>query len=181
MRGTEQPRVLRPAAVEYYAQALLFAGGYKIVRKPAIYYTPNADFYADVQNADYKTFFNLTYEKFPDFDNTPVFSNLYDPFAWYSTKKPDALFMKAVQKPSLYNHYPVMVYPELNFFIEEMKKYPSGYVFMEDWQSLMPDDIKEYVKKNLKLELRVESMSVSPEEKWPLELYSWGFDEKKAK
>jgi len=42
----------------------------------------------------------------------------------------------------------------------------------------MPEEIKSYVKKNMKLELRVESLEVSPDDKWPLELYSWGFDEK---
>jgi len=50
---------------------------------------------------------------------------------------------------------------------------------IHDWESYMPDDIKDYVKKNLTLELRVESMAVSPDDKWPLELYSWGFEKTK--
>jgi len=171
----------KPAIVCLTVMALLFAGGYKIVRKPAIYYTPNADFYADVQNADYKTFFKLTYEKFPDFDNYPVFSNLIDAFAWYAHKNPTTLFKIGNLPPYTELQSGIMVYPDLSYFMTEMKKYPKGFVVVEDWQSLMPDDIKDYIKKNLKLELRVESMPVSPEEKWPLELYSWGFDAKKAK
>ena len=38
---------------------ILYMGGYKIVRKPNAYYSPNADLYGDVQNADYKTFFSI--------------------------------------------------------------------------------------------------------------------------
>lgn len=163
-----------PAFICISVAILIFAGGYKVVRKPSVYYTPNADFFADVQNADYKSFFSEVYKKFPEFDKYPVFSDLYDPFAWYSTKKPDALFMKVISTPIHYSHYPVMAYPNLEYFLIEISKYPQGYLMVEDWQSFTPDDVKEYVKKNLKLEIRVESMSVSPNDKWPLELYSWG-------
>lgn len=168
----------KPAIVCLSVMALLFAGGYKIVRKPAIYYTPNADFLADVQNADYKTFFKLTYEKFPAFDSYPVFSNLIDSFTWYAHKNPTTLFKIGNLQPYTEHLSGIMVYPDLKYFLVEMKKYPQGFVMVEDWQSILPEDVKEYVKKNLKLELRVESLSVAPQEKWPLELYSWGFDKK---
>jgi len=164
----------KPALVCLTVMALIFAGGYKIVRKPSVYYTPNADFFADVQNADYKTFFKLTYEKFPDFDNTAVFSNLQDAYVWYAHYKPTALFKIGNLPPYIETQSGLVVYPDLRYFMAEMKKYPKGFVVAEDWQSILPEDVKDYVKKNLKLELRVESMSVSPEEKWPLELYSWG-------
>jgi hypothetical protein len=166
----------KPALVCAAVAVLLFAGGYKIVRKPSVYYTPNADFFADVQNADYKTFFKLTYEKFPAFDSYPVFSNLIDPFTWYAHKTPTSLFKIGNLPPYTELLSGIMVYPDLKYFLVEMKKYPQGFVVVEDWQSILPEDIKEYVKKNLKLELRVESLSVAPQEKWPLELFSWGFD-----
>lgn len=167
-----------PALVCICVMALLFAGGYKIVRKPAVYYTPNADLFADVQNADYKTFYKLIYEKFPDFDNLPYFTNGFDHGSWYTSHYPSAIFIKINTPPVRHDYYPTMMYPDLSSFVEEQHKYPKGLVVMEDWQSLMPDDIKAYVKENLKLEIRVESMSVSPNDKWPLELYSWGFEEK---
>jgi hypothetical protein len=166
----------KPAIVCLSVMALLFAGGYKIVRKPAVYYTPNADFFADVQNADYKTFFKLTYEKFPAFDSYPVFSNLIDSFTWYAHKNPTTLFKIGSLPPYTELLSGIVVYPDLKYFLVEMKKYPQGFVVVEDWQSILPEDIKEYVKKNLKLELRVESLSVAPQEKWPLELYTWGFE-----
>ena len=160
---------------------LIFAGGYKIVRKPAVYYSPNADFFADVQNADYKSFYAQIYEKYPDFDSIPYFTNGFDHGSWYTSHIPSAIFIKINTPPVQHDYYPTMMYPNLNYFLSEQKKFPRGLVIVDDWQSLMPDDIKDYIKKNLKLELRVESMPVSPEEKWPLELYSWGFDAKKAK
>lgn len=153
---------------------LIYAGGYKIVRKPLAYYTPNADFFADVQNADYKEFYRRAFEKFPDFEGQAIFVGPFDTLSWYSKVKPKALFNKIYDDPVYDTYNQAWVYQNLDDFIRETSKQQSGFVIVHDWQSFMPDDIKEYVKKNLKLEIRVESMSVSPEEKWPLELYSWG-------
>jgi len=169
------------AVVCLFVALLIYAGGYKVVRKPAVYYTPNADFFADVQNADYKVFYKKIYEQFPDFDNIPYFTNGFDHGSWYTFHLPSAIFMKTNLPPFQHDYYSVMIYPSQEYFLQEQEKYPRGLVIIEDWQSLMPDDVKGYIKKNLKLEFRVESMAVAQEEKWPLELYSWGFDEKKSK
>ncbi len=158
---------------------LVYAGGYKVVRKPAAYYTPNADFTADVQNADYKTFFKKTYQLYPDFDNLPVFVGPFDTLSWYTDRNPTAIFSIDTSKPVFVDAVKSWQYGSLTDFKTQQAKYLKGLVVVNDWQSFMPDDIKDYVKKNMRLELRVESMTVSPDEKWPLELYSWGFDNKK--
>jgi hypothetical protein len=70
------------------------------------------------------------------------------------------------------------LYNSLQSFKNEIKNNPQGFLVVEDWQSFTPEDIKEYAKNNLKLEIRVDSMAVSPDDKWPLELYSWGMGKK---
>ena len=169
----------KPALICLSVAILVYAGGYKIVRKPAAYYTPNADFTSDIQNADFKTFFQKSYQLFPDFDNLPVFVGPFDTLKWYTDKNPTALFSINTPKSVYVAIDDSWQYGSLVDFIAQQARYPKGLVVINDWQSFMPDDIKDYVKNNMKLELRVESMAVSPDEKWPLELYSWGFDNKK--
>lgn len=166
----------KPTLVCLLVAITIFAGGYKIVRKPAVYYTPNADFTADVQNADYKQFFKIVYEKFPDFDKKVVYADMYDYMSWYTDKIPNVILSKGYEEIENYPYINVQAYSSLLLFKEDIKKNPKGFLIVEDWQSFTPDDIKAYAKQNLKLELRVESMAVSPDDKWPLELYSWGIE-----
>ena len=158
---------------------ILYAGGYKIVRKPNLYYSPNADFFADVQNADYKTFYKTIKTDFPQFQNYAVFNDWGDSQSWYfPEKKSTAYFRKGNYdiNPQQNNSDKIMVYGSLKQFLNEKAKYDNGFLIVEDWESLLPDEIKEYAKKYMKRELRVENLEVSPTDKWPLELYSWGME-----
>ena len=158
---------------------ILYAGGYKIVRKPNLYYSPNADFFADVQNADYKTFYKTIKTDFPQFQNYAVFNDWGDTQSWYfPEKKSTAYFRKGNYdiNPQQNNSDKIMVYGSLKQFLNEKAKYDNGFLIVEDWESLLPDEIKEYAKKYMKRELRVENLEVSPTDKWPLELYSWGME-----
>ena len=157
---------------------LLFLGGYKLIRKPTVYYTPNEDFFADVQNADYKTFFLEWRKRYPDFENYPIISGTLDSTSWYTNRTPSAVIDWKTGKTFYESRFGYWYYSTLEGFISEKEKHFSGFVIIHDWPSFMPEDVKSYVKKNLRLELRVESMAVSPNDKWPLELYSWGFDNK---
>lgn len=155
---------------------LLFAGGYKIIRKPAAYYTPNADFYGDVQIADYKNFYKELKQKYPDVQKIPIFNNWYDSQAWYMPQsRVEAYFMKP-------NSWTISgmdgrpIYHSLEEFRSAMKKYPKGILIVEDWESILPEEIKEYAKKNLKLEVRVEGLPQAQGDNWPLAAYSWGLD-----
>ena len=83
--------------------------------------------------------------------------------------------MKFTTKPYKHKIANAMVYGSLKDFKKIMKDHPQGLLIMEDWESFLPEDIKQYAKKNLKLELRVESLREAPDDPWPLALYSWGF------
>jgi hypothetical protein len=154
---------------------IIFAGGYKIVRTPKSYYNPNEDIYGDVQIADYKTMFNLIKQKYSNFNNLAVFNDKPDAERWYLDKQADAYFQINYQDspPKLIDK--TMKYSRLEDFKKQVSKYQRGIIIVEDWHSLLPEDIKQYAKKNLKLELRVEGLPQTGEDKWPLEVYSWGF------
>lgn len=142
----------------------LYAAGYKIVRLPQAYYNPNIDKYGDVQIANYKDFYAQLKKRFPNYKKLYVINDTLDAENWYFGRYSNAYFMKFTS------------YGSLDDFKKVMAQHPQGILIMEDWESFLPEDIKQYAKKNLKLELRVESLREAPDDPWPLALYSWGID-----
>lgn len=156
---------------------LIFLGGYKVIRKPSTYYTPNADFFADIQIADYKTAFSDLKKKYPDLKEVAIFNDWHEAQLWYLPDKPvTAYFMKGnfskKPEPHIYDH--TMIYGSLNQFLKEKNKYRKGLLIVEDWESIMPEEIKQYAKKNMKREIRVEGLPQAAGDNWPIEIYSWG-------
>lgn len=160
---------------------ILYAGGYKIARKPSVYYNPNQDLIGDVQNADYKETFAQLKNKYSNVQDLAIFNDVIDAQRWYLPEKPDAdaYFMRDVTTPRkhVFNQKPI--YGTLEEFLIVQNQYPKGILIVEDWHSFLPEDIKEYAKKNMKSEIRVEGLPQANGDNWPLEVYSWGMDDKK--
>lgn len=157
---------------------LMFTGGNKIIRKPHIYYSPNMDLYGDVQIADYKNMFKYIKENY-DYKNIVIFNDVVDAEDWYMDRYSNAYFNRDITTPQQHGFMKVKEnssysYGTLKDFIKEKNKYKSGIVIVEDWHSFLPEDIKEYVKKNLKLVKRFEGLEVAEGDNWPLAIYSWG-------
>ncbi len=153
---------------------LMYAGGYKIVRMQSSYYNPNQDLYGDIQIADYKTAFSLIKERFPDLSQRAIFNDWYEAQSWYlPQKKVDAYFLVGTEKPYHQTIDNAPVYGRLQDFLKEKNKYKKGALIVEDWQSLLPEEIKQYAKKNMKLEFRVESLPQAKDDPWPIEVYRW--------
>lgn len=153
---------------------VFYISGYKIVRRPQAYYSPNIDKYGDVQVANYKDFYSILKKRYPEFKTIAVFNDTIDAEEWYFGRSSTAYFRKFIAQPKKASVAHVMIYGSLEDFKKEMRKYPKGLVIMEDWESFFPEDIKQYVKHNLKLEYRVEGLKEAPDDPWPLALYSWG-------
>ncbi len=178
-------RVFRnKSALICFAVAIaLFLGGYKIVRKPSSYYTPNADLFGDVQIADYKDLFRQLTKRYPDSTQYVLFINVIDALRWYLPEKnPEATFVKHYAVGRKYGDYfisdldRIPAYTSLDQFIKEKGKYQRGILIVEDWESLLPEEIKQYAKKNMKREIRIEGLPQAKGDNWPLEVYSWGMD-----
>jgi hypothetical protein len=163
------------AAVPVIVIILIYITGYKIVRGPQAYYNPNIDKYGDVQIANYKDFYAELKLRFPDYKNDYIVNDTVDAEAWYLGRYSNAYFMKFTPKPYKHAIANAYVYGSLDEFKQIMKDHPYGLLIMEDWQSFLPDDVKEYAKKNLKFEFRIDSLEETPNDPWPLALYSWGY------
>lgn len=167
-------KVTGKAIVPLVVIILLCTTGYKIVRGPQAYYNPNIDKYGDIQIANYKDFYTKLKQKFPDYKNIFVINDTFDAEYWYFGRYSNIYFMKFTPTPHKHAVVNAYVYGSLDYFKEIIKEHPQGLLIMEDWQSFLPDDIKDYAKKNLRLELRVESLREAKDDPWPLTLYSWG-------
>ncbi len=153
---------------------IFLISGYRITRTPQPYYNPNIDKYGDVQIANYKDFYTQLKSRHPDYRSIPIFNDTCDTEEWYLDRYANVHFQKSVNKPYRHPVSNTMVYGSLADFRKEMKKYPRGLVIVEDWQSFFPEDIKQYIKQNLKLEYRIESLKEAKDDPWPLALYTWG-------
>lgn len=153
---------------------ILYAAGYKIVRLPQTYYNPNIDKYGDVQIANYRDFYARLIERFPDYKKLYTINDTMDAENWYFGRYSNAYFMKFTPKPYKHPGVNAIVYGSLYDFKKIIKTQPQGLLIMEDWESFLPEDIKQYAKDNLKLEFRVEGLREAPDDPWPLALYSWG-------
>ncbi len=154
----------------------IWLGGWKIARTPLHYYNPNLDLYGDIQNADYKTMYTLIKKRFPEYKNITIFNDLPDTEQWYMGRLSNAYFNTATEKPRIfkYGEKRVPIWVTKQRFVDEMKKHQKGIVIVEDWQSFMPEEIKSYIKNNLKLEFEVPSLTKTGGS-WPLKVYSWGY------
>jgi len=106
---------------------LLFVSGYKIVRKPAMYYSPNMDFMGDIQNADYKTFFSEWRNKYPNFESYPILAGPFDSLSWYTDRYPTATFNRFIDKATFHPEFGNIEYSNLTEFVALVSKYPKGF------------------------------------------------------
>ncbi len=157
---------------------IVYISGDKIVRTPQSYYSPNLDLYGDVQNADYKNMYSWIEKKYGNkLTQIAIFNDLIDTEKYYLQRHSNAYFMKGINPPQPNKVNGVMIYDTLSDFLKQKSLYPKGILIIEDWESFLPENIKQYAKKNLKLEYRVEKMSVGEDRDiWPLEVRSWGMD-----
>ncbi len=157
---------------------VVYLSGYKIAGTPQLYYSPNLDFYGDVQNADYKNVFAWIETKYAKkLDKIAVFDDLVDTERYYLNRQSNAYFKKGTTKPYAQPFGGQLVYGTLSDFLKEKARYPQGILIIEDWHSILPEDIKPYAKKNLTLEYRGEKMAVGADRDiWPLEVRSWGME-----
>ncbi|MCR4329301.1 MAG: glycosyltransferase family 39 protein [Candidatus Roizmanbacteria bacterium] len=152
----------------------IYLGGNKIVRIPQNYYSPNEDLYGDVQFADYKNTYKYIGYKYPNLSKVAIFNDWHEAQYWYLPNKlPNAYFIKNEKNNSEHWIDKQPVYNTLSHFLNAMSKYDSGILIVEDWDSLLPNDIKNYAKSNLKLEFRSSAISQAVNDPWPVEIYSW--------
>lgn len=157
---------------------ILITFGSQLVWWPKSYYSPNVWLYGDVQNADYKSAYGWMVNKYgQELNGWAIFDSWNDRTLWYLRRPPDAMFVVSSLVPDG-QKYDVTsgayFYTTLEQFKAEQSKYPQGLVLVEEWQSTMPEEIKQYIRQSLKLEYTVNGLTTDQIDQWPLAIYSWG-------
>ena len=145
----------------------------KLTLIPRQYYSPNLDFYGDVQVANYKEFAHQIKTKYGSISQATVIA----PISFYGHSYYDYgvdLYLVRQDDPLDLQSPIGQVVSTLPQMLKFIRSHPSGYLLVEKWHSLVPDDIQEYAAKNMTRLIEIKSLPLSPEDPWPLELYQWG-------
>lgn len=188
-------RLLKNPVWVFVATLLIVGNGYKFVVKPKQYYSINHDF-REISNIDYGQVYELIKSKGDlDKNQTAVIDTWHDRLHWYlGMSFPNGYLFRWMDEPGLINGLPKHTNYKINrkgekyiadsknlLFIGElrdlkiaMKKYPKGFIFIDD--SSLPKDVIDYVRQNFKKELYLDHYALddNPYSIWPATLYSWG-------
>lgn len=150
--------------------SLSFTG--KFVFWPKNYYSINADM-RENPIVDYKYAFERVNELIKDKDNVLIVDSWNDRVPWYLPGQKFILVNKntTVNYDPVYGEEIVKNQDELKPYIASHK---SGVAIVEDWESLMGEDVKDYIRKNLKFEFTVQDLPGNENDHWGISVYSWG-------
>lgn len=176
---------------------LIIINGDKFVIKPKSYYSINKHF-REIANIDYHQVYSIIEGKGEiEKGKTAVIETWPDRAKWYlGNHFPNLYYFKWQNEPGIvsghvkvteffYNQKgekitkgmePVKYIGELSDLLKARKKFPKGFIFIDD--SSLQKEIIEYARKNLKKELYLDHYPLddNPYSIWPATLYSWGID-----
>lgn len=158
---------------------MLFLLRDKISWLPQTYYSPNKDFYGDVQTADYKTFAAKIISSYPDIMSSTViapnsfFGHSYVDYGvdLYLTRSNNLV------EPSINGIRRVSQLGQMQAFMQD---HPQGYLIVEKWHSFVPDDVQEYAAQHMEKLIEVDSLPQTSDDPWPLILYRWGYNSERS-
>jgi len=147
----------------------------KISWLPQSYYSPNKDFYGDVQTADYKTFTAKILSSYPDITDSIVIAPISFLGHSYIDYGVDLYLTRSnnLVEPSINGIRRVSQLVQMQAFMHDR---PQGYLVVEKWHSYVPDDIQEYAAQHMEKLVEVDSLPQTPDDPWPLILYRWGYN-----
>jgi len=165
----------------YFALVLfIILNGNKFSFKPRQFYSLNFDM-REIPEIDYKKMYALVKEKSAKVDppKVAVIEIDEDIPAWYLGENGNYFNPrndvpgeeKSTSVGAVYIH-------NLDELTRVYKKFPYGFVFLIEHNfRFYPEGMVDWVRKNLILEKKESFASFSPDwNYWPVELYSWGFE-----
>lgn len=174
---------------------VILLNGDKFSLKPKQYYSLNHDF-REISNIDYNRVYSIILTRGElDKGKTAVIDTWHDRIYWYlGINFSHAYWLRWNNEPDLINGLPkitnfkvdshgekyisdingLLFIGELKDLTLAMRKYPKGFVFIDD--ASLPKDVIEFAEKNLKKELSLDRYPLddNPYSIWPATLYSWG-------
>lgn len=97
-----------------------------------------------------------------------------DRVPWYLPGQEYILLLSKAQTEKIDLVYGEKIYNTIPEVHTEIQNRKCGVVIVENWESLTSDDIKKYVKTNLKHQFDVNNLPYNENDKWSISIYSWG-------
>jgi len=144
----------------------------KLVFWPKYYFSINADM-RENPIADYKLAFSRIKDLLKDKKDTLVIDAWNDRVPWYLPGQ-EFVMTNYANPNGVDLTYGEKLSGTLDAIKGEIADHQRGVVIVEDWESLMSEDIKEYVRKNLKFEFTVQDLPYNENDHWGISVYSWG-------
>lgn len=185
---------LQPLVVTLPVALSLFIifNGHKYVRTPQKFYSLNNDF-QEIALIDYDEIYNIILDK-GDISggNTAVIDTWVDRSAWYLGNNHPAMYnfrwldegimkktryvLNEKQEKVMYKRENVGVILNEDDLLDVIDRYPTGFLIVDD--ASMNKDVLSYAETNLKKELHLDHypLDQNPFSRWPITLYSWGFE-----
>ncbi|MGB9706936.1 MAG: ArnT family glycosyltransferase [Microgenomates group bacterium] len=158
----------------------IVGNGNKFSLKPKNFYTLNFDM-REIPEIDYKGIYeSIKKIAGEQIDSVAIVDISHDMPAWYLGEGKKLFIPRkdvSSEKRVNINSGAVFIH-DLEEFKEVTKIYPQGFVVLIEHNfRFYPDGFVEYVRKNLRFEEKEEAAWFSPDwNKWPAEVYSWGFE-----
>jgi len=149
----------------------------KIVLVPQKYYSINADM-RENPLPNYKSAFEKISTLIKDKDNVIFIDTWNDRAPWYLPGQ-EYIFINNYNRADIDPVYGEKVIRTTRAFKNEKKRYASGIVLVENWESLAPLDLKHYIEKNLRHEFDQETVLGNEKDPWSISIYSWGIHDAK--
>jgi len=144
----------------------------KFIFWPKYYYSINADM-RENPIVDYKLAFSKIKELIKGKEDVLLIDAWNDRTMWYMPGQ-EFVMVNFASPAGTDSTYGEKLVGSLDGIKVEINQHHNGIVIVEDWESLMSEDIKEYVRKNLKFEFTVQDLPYNENDHWGISVYSWG-------
>lgn len=159
----------------------ILINGNKFSLKPKSFYTLNLDM-REIPENDYQGFYNLVRAKMASVDEKKVaIVDISSDFAsWYLGEGKQMFIPRNDYKESvkINSNTGAVIIHNFKDFMEVYQNYPYGFVVLVEHNfRFYPDGLVKFTRENLRLEKKNDFAWFSPDwNRWPVELYSWGFN-----
>lgn len=143
----------------------------KIIVWPKYYYSINNDV-RENPIVDYKLAFERIKKMIGDKKNVIVMDAWNDRVQYYLPKQ-KFIFMTRSLNKTTDPHFGII--NSIYMFNDVKKRYSRGLVIVENWESMTPPELQDYIRKTLNHEFDVNNLPYNEDDKWSISIYSWGF------
>ncbi len=175
-------RKVKPILIFFFLLAFILLNGNKFSLKPRLFYTLNYDM-REIPEIDHQGIYKIVEDKIENKERKEIAIIEIDQDipAWYLGEgNVDFVPRINVAKDIIKNKNTGATFiHDFEEFEEVYQNFEFGFiVLIEHNFRFYPQGLVDFAKKNLFLEKREEYTWFSPDwNKWPVELYSWGFEE----